>query len=83
MPFELVPPGTKFDFIGKWKICAAISAVMIAIGLVGLWKPGARLGVDFAGGSEMQVRFTRRDAGRRADPDPRRRWRRSACRTTT
>ena len=58
MPFELVPPGTKFDFIGKWKICAAISAVMILIGLIGLWKPGARLGVDFAGGSEMQVRFT-------------------------
>ena len=58
MPFELVPPGTKFDFIGKWKICAAISAVVIAIGLVGLWKPGARLGVDFAGGSEMQVRFS-------------------------
>ena len=58
MPFELVPPGTTFDFIGKWKICAAISAVVIAIGLVGLWKPGARLGVDFAGGSEMQVRFT-------------------------
>ncbi len=58
MPFELVPPGTKFDFIGKWKICAAISAVVIAIGLVGLWKPGAKLGVDFAGGTEMQVRFT-------------------------
>jgi len=57
VPFELVPPGTKFDFIGKWKICAAISAVVIAIGLIGLWKPGARLGVDFAGGSEMQVRF--------------------------
>jgi preprotein translocase subunit SecF len=58
VPFELVPPGTKFDFIGKWKICAAVSAVAITIGLVGLWKPGARLGVDFAGGSEMQVRFT-------------------------
>jgi preprotein translocase subunit SecF len=58
VPFELVPPGTKFDFIGRWKICAVISAVVIAIGLVGLWKPGARLGVDFAGGSEMQVRFT-------------------------
>ncbi len=58
MPFELVPPGTKFDFIGKWKICAAVSAVAITIGLVGLWKPGARLGVDFAGGSEMQVRFS-------------------------
>jgi preprotein translocase subunit SecF len=36
----------------------AISVVVIAIGLVGLWKPGVKLGVDFAGGTEMQVRFT-------------------------
>ena len=57
MPFELVPPGTKFDFIGKWKICAAISAVVITIGLVGLWKPGARLGVDFAGGDRKSTRL--------------------------
>ena len=58
MPFELIPPGTKIDFIGKWKICVAISALVIAIGFVGLWKPGVKLGVDFAGGTEMQVRFT-------------------------
>ena len=58
MPFELIPPGTKIDFIGKWKICVAISAVMLAIGGVGLWRPGVKLGVDFAGGTEMQVRFT-------------------------
>jgi preprotein translocase subunit SecF len=57
-PFELIPPGTKIDFIGKWKICVAISSLVIGIGLVGLWKPGVRLGVDFAGGTEMQVRFT-------------------------
>jgi preprotein translocase subunit SecF len=56
--FELIPPGTKIDFIGKWKICAAISSLVILIGLVGLWKPGAELGVDFEGGTEMQVRFT-------------------------
>jgi preprotein translocase subunit SecF len=58
VPFELVPPGTKFDFLGKWKICTAISSLVILIGLVGLWKPGAKMGVDFAGGTEMQVRFT-------------------------
>ena len=58
MPFELIPPGTKIDFIGKWRICAAISALAILVGAVGLWKPGARLGVDFAGGTDMQVRFT-------------------------
>jgi len=58
MPFELIPPGTRIDFLGKWKICAAISIVSITIGLVGLWKPGVKFGVDFAGGTEMQVRFT-------------------------
>ena len=58
MPFELIPPGTRIDFLGKWKICAAISIASIAIGFVGLWKPGVKFGVDFAGGTEMQVRFT-------------------------
>ena len=58
MPLELIPPGTKIDFIGKWKICVAISSLVIAIGFAGLWKPGVKLGVDFAGGTEMQVRFT-------------------------
>ena len=62
--FELIPPGTKIDFIGRWKICVAISTVVIAIGLIGLWKPGVKLGVDFAGGTEMQVRFTGDGAGR-------------------
>jgi preprotein translocase subunit SecF len=58
LPFELIPPGTRIDFLGKWKICAAISLAVIVVGLVGLWKPGVKLGVDFAGGTEMQVRFT-------------------------
>jgi preprotein translocase subunit SecF len=63
VPFELIPPGTKFDFLGKWKICTAISVLAILVGLVGLWKPGARMGVDFAGGTEMQVRFAGEVAG--------------------
>jgi preprotein translocase subunit SecF len=56
--YELIKPGTKIDFIGRWKICVAISTVAILIGVIGLWKPGVKLGVDFAGGTEMQVRFT-------------------------
>jgi preprotein translocase subunit SecF len=58
VPFELIPPGTKIDFIGRWRICAAISVLVILVGVIGLWKPGVKLGVDFAGGTEMQVRFT-------------------------
>jgi preprotein translocase subunit SecF len=56
--FEIVKPGTKIDFLSKWKIAAACSLVAILVGLVGIPLRGFRMGVDFAGGTEMQVRFT-------------------------
>jgi preprotein translocase subunit SecF len=56
--FEIVKPGTKIDFIGKWKICVTGSVIVLLIGLVGIPLRGFRMGVDFAGGTEMQVRFT-------------------------
>jgi preprotein translocase subunit SecF len=56
--FEIVKPGTKIDFLGKWKIAAVCSLVLIGIGLAGIPLRGFRMGVDFAGGTEMQVRFT-------------------------
>jgi preprotein translocase subunit SecF len=56
--FEIVKPGTKIDFLGKWKVAAVCSLVMIGVGLVGIPLRGFRMGVDFAGGTEMQVRFT-------------------------
>lgn len=57
MPFEIVPSGTKIDFIGRGKICATLSALVILISLAMIPVQGIRLGVDFAGGTEMQVRF--------------------------
>ncbi len=57
MPFEIVKPGTHFDFIGKWRICVAISAALVLIGLLGIPVRGFRLGIDFAGGTEVQLRF--------------------------
>jgi preprotein translocase subunit SecF len=57
VPFEIVKPGTKIDFIGKWKICVAGSLVVLLIGVLGVHLRGFRMGVDFAGGTEMQVRF--------------------------
>ena len=57
MPFEIIQPGTKIDFIGKWKICVTASVLMLLIGLVGIPLRGFRMGVDFAGGTEMEVRF--------------------------
>jgi preprotein translocase subunit SecF len=57
VPFEIVPPGTKIDFIGKRYIAAAISAAVLLAGIVAVPINGVRFGIDFAGGTEMQVLF--------------------------
>jgi preprotein translocase subunit SecF len=57
MPFEIVPPGTHFDFIGRWRIAAAFSVLVILAGLAAIPIRGLRFGIDFAGGTEMLVRF--------------------------
>jgi preprotein translocase subunit SecF len=56
---ELIPPGTRYDFIGKRRRAFLISAVLTALALLALVKPGIRLGVEFRGGWEMEVRFGR------------------------
>jgi len=57
MPFELIAQGTNFDFIGKRRVCIALSSLMLLAGLVAIPIQGVRLGIDFAGGTEMQVLF--------------------------
>jgi preprotein translocase SecF subunit len=54
---ELVPPGTHIDFIGKRRLCAALSIGMIVVSIAAIPLRGIRLGIDFAGGTEFQVRF--------------------------
>ncbi len=57
MPFEIVKPDTHIDFIGKWRIAAVVSLVVILAGAIAIPLRGFRLGIDFAGGTEVQVRF--------------------------
>jgi len=57
LPFEIVKPGTQLDFFGKWRICVTLSVSLLLIGLAGIPLRGFRLGIDFAGGTEVQVRF--------------------------
>jgi len=55
---EIIPPGTQIDFVRYRRIAALASLAVIAVGfiLVGLYGPN--LGIDFTGGSLVQVRFT-------------------------
>jgi preprotein translocase subunit SecF len=55
--FELVPTGTRIDFIGKRHVCGVISLLFLGAGLVAIPIQGVHLGIDFAGGTEVQVRF--------------------------
>ncbi len=57
MPFELVKPGTHIDFIGKRRLCAALSVGVLVASLIATQVNGVRMGIDFAGGTEIQVKF--------------------------
>ena len=48
---------TNIDFLGKRKKFYAVSLIVIVIGMVILFTKGIPLGIDFQGGTELQVRF--------------------------
>jgi len=54
---QIVPAGTKIDFIGRRHLCAAISAALLLAGVAAIPIQGVRYGIDFAGGTEVQVLF--------------------------
>lgn len=58
MPFEIIKPGTHIDFIRFAKPAAIVSVVLILVSLAAIPTMGFRLGIDFAGGTEVQVAFT-------------------------
>ena len=48
---------TNIDFLGKRKIFYIVSISVIVIGFLTLYLKGIPLGIDFLGGTEMQVKF--------------------------
>lgn len=54
---EFISPNTRFDFVGIRRPAIALSLLLCALGIGLLFWPGAQLGIDFAGGSLVQVRF--------------------------
>jgi preprotein translocase subunit SecF len=55
--FELIPADTHIDFIGRRRICGVVSAALLLAGVIAIPIQGVKLGIDFAGGTEMQVKF--------------------------
>lgn len=48
---------TKYDFLGKRRKFYIVSLVIIIIGMITLFWKSIPLGIDFLGGTELQVRF--------------------------
>ena len=66
---QLISPNTNFDFVGKRQVMIAASLSLAALSLLLGLIVGPKLGIDFSGGSLIQVRFdnaTEADAVRKA-----------------
>ncbi len=58
MSFEIVKPDININFIGRRKIFLTISGLLICLCLGSIIFKGLSMGIDFAGGLLMQVRFS-------------------------
>ena len=57
---EFIRPGINLNIVGKMKAAALCSLIMVVISLTSLiLHGGPRLGIDFAGGTLVQIKFQR------------------------
>ena len=55
--FELIPPGTRIDFVGLRFKMLLLSWTTIAVGLAWAYLGGINWGIDFVGGTMVHVKF--------------------------
>lgn len=48
---EFVKHNTKIDFLGKRRLAAIISAIIIVVGIASIAIKGLNFGIDFTGGT--------------------------------
>ena len=59
MGLQLIPPDIDIDFVGKRYFFIALSTIINIVAIVLLLVVGLNYGVDFAGGSVVQLKFDR------------------------
>jgi preprotein translocase subunit SecF len=55
--FQLIPAKTNIDFIGKYRLFVALSSLLIVASFVLMFTKGFHFGIDFTGGTVMQVNY--------------------------
>jgi len=55
---QIVPPDLNIDFLSRRRLWIGVSWAVIALGIVATFlRGGVPIGIDFAGGTEFQLRF--------------------------
>jgi len=54
---QFIKPGTSFDFVGRRKIAAVISTILVITSVILFVTIGPNWGIDFTGGNELQIEF--------------------------
>jgi preprotein translocase subunit SecF len=59
--FQVIPPDTHIDFVRLRALMVSLSLVAILVGFASIWaRGGLNYGIDFAGGTMVQVKFYER-----------------------
>ncbi|MFN7700537.1 MAG: protein translocase subunit SecF [Deltaproteobacteria bacterium] len=54
---DFIKPGRVFDFMRYRNIAGVVSTIVVALSIASVFAPGPNLGIDFAGGTEVQLQF--------------------------
>ena len=56
---EFIPSGTRIDFVGKRRVAALVSGLMVLGSILLFFVKGPNWGIDFTGGTEVRMHFDR------------------------
>lgn len=54
---EIIKPGRVFDFMRYRKAAVVTSSILVVLSVLSVFWPGPNYGIDFTGGTEVQLRF--------------------------